>query len=95
MQSLLVFSRPPTPRNTLLHLGDMLQRTLQLHEHSLRVQQYSRGFRCAPDLPTVLGDPNQIMQVFLNLIVNAEQAIREIRDHGTLRIRLGKSATAC
>ena len=31
------------------------------------------------------------MQVFLNLILNAEQAIREARDRGTLRIRLGKS----
>ena len=42
-----------------------------------------------PDLPTVLGDSNQLTQVFLNLIVNAEQAIREVREHGTLRIRLG------
>jgi signal transduction histidine kinase len=31
------------------------------------------------------------MQVFLNLILNAEQAIREARDRGTLRIRLGNS----
>ncbi|MGH7936425.1 MAG: PAS domain S-box protein, partial [Chthoniobacterales bacterium] len=36
VQSLLVFSRPTTPRSTLLHLPDLLQRTLQLHEHSLR-----------------------------------------------------------
>jgi CheY-like chemotaxis protein len=42
-----------------------------------------------PDLPTVLGDSNQLTQVFLNLIVNAEQAIREVRNQGTLRIRLG------
>jgi len=40
-------------------------------------------------LPKVLGDSNQLTQVFLNLIVNAEQAIREVRDHGTIRIRLG------
>ena len=33
------------------------------------------------------------MQVFLNLIVNAEQAIREGRDKGTLRIRLGRATT--
>ena len=32
------------------------------------------------------------MQVFLNLILNAEQAMREVRDRGTLRIRLEKSA---
>ena len=89
VQSLLVFSRPSTPRNTLLHLPDLLQRTLQLHEHSLHANDVHVDFASRPDLPTVLGDPNQLTQVFLNLIVNAEQAIREVRDRGTLRIRLG------
>jgi PAS domain S-box-containing protein len=89
VQSLLVFSRPSTPRNTLLHLPDLLLRTLQLHEHSLRANQIHVDLAARPDLPTVLGDSNQLTQVFLNLIVNAEQAIHEVRDHGTLRIRLG------
>jgi PAS domain S-box-containing protein len=89
VQSLLVFSRPSTPRNSLLHLADLLQRTLQLHEHSLRANQVRVDFVARPDLPTVLGDSNQLTQVFLNLIVNAEQAIREVREQGTLRIRLG------
>jgi len=89
VQSLLVFSRPSTPRNTLLHLPDLLLRTLQLHEHSLRANQIHVDMSARPDLPTVLGDSNQLTQVFLNLIVNAEQAIREVRDNGTLRIRLG------
>ena len=89
VQSLLEFSRPSTPRNTLLHLSDLLQRTLQLHEHSLRVNHVQVDIAPRPDLPTVLGDSNQLTQVFLNLIVNAEQAIHEVRDHGTLRIRLG------
>jgi signal transduction histidine kinase len=30
------------------------------------------------------------MQVFLNLILNSEQAMREVRDRGTLRIRINK-----
>ena len=30
------------------------------------------------------------MQVFLNLILNSEQAMREVRDRGTLRIRMEK-----
>ena len=89
VQNLLVFSRPATPRNTLLHLSDLLQRTLQLHDHSLRSNQIHVDLVARPDLPTVLGDSNQLTQVFLNLIVNAEQAIREIREQGTLRIRLG------
>lgn len=89
VESLLVFSRPSTPRNALLHLTDLLQRTLQLHEHSLRSNNIQVDLVARPDLPTVLGDSNQLTQVFLNLIVNAEQAIREIREQGTLRIRLG------
>ena len=89
VQSLLVFSRPSTPRNTLLHLSDLLQRTLQLHEYSLRSNNIRVDLAPRPDLPTVLGDSNQLTQVFLNLIVNAEQAVREIRDQGMLRIRLG------
>lgn len=89
VQSLLVFSRPSTPRSTLLHLPDLLQRTLQLHEHSLRANHIHVDLAARPDLPTVLGDSNQLTQVFLNLIVNAEQAIHEVRERGTLRIRLG------
>jgi PAS domain S-box-containing protein len=89
VESLLVFSRPATPRNALLHLSDLLHRTLQLHEHSLRSNNIQVDIVARPDLPTVLGDSNQLTQVFLNLIVNAEQAIREIREQGTLRIRLG------
>jgi PAS domain S-box-containing protein len=89
VQSLLVFSRPSTPRSTLLHLPDLLQRTLQLHEHSLRSNHIHVDLAARPDLPTVLGDSNQLTQVFLNLIVNAEQAIHEVRERGTLRIRLG------
>jgi PAS domain S-box-containing protein len=89
VQSLLVFSRPSTPHKTLLHPADLLQRTLQLHEHSLRTNQVRVDLVARPDLPTVLGDPNQLTQVFLNLIINAEQAIREVREQGTLRIRLG------
>jgi len=89
VESLLVFSRPTTPRNSLLHLPDLLQRTIQLHEHSLRSNHVQVDLVARQDLPTVLGDSNQLTQVFLNLIVNAEQAIREIREHGTLRIRLG------
>jgi len=89
VESLLVFSRPATPRNALLHLSDLLHRTLQLHEHSLRSNNIQVDIVARPELPTVLGDSNQLTQVFLNLIVNAEQAIREIREQGTLRIRLG------
>jgi PAS domain S-box-containing protein len=88
VQSLLSFSRPPQPRKLCVHVSDLIQRSLQLHEHSLRTNRINVDFVPKPDLPAVLGDASQLTQVFLNLITNAEQAVLEVRDHGTLRIRI-------
>jgi PAS domain S-box-containing protein len=92
VQSLLTFSRPPQPRKMCLNLGELIQRSLQLHEHSLRSNGITVDFYAEPDLPLVLGDASQLTQVFLNLIANAEQAIREVRDNGTIRIRVSRSS---
>jgi len=88
VQSLLAFSRPSAPQKMLVNLSDLLQRTLQLHEYALRANNITVEYTPPQALPPVLGDANQLMQVFLNLIVNAEQAIREVRDRGTIRICL-------
>lgn len=89
VQNLLFFSRPPQPGKAPLNLNDLVQRTLALHEHSLRVNAVAVDFIADPTSPQVIGDSNQLMQVFLNLVINAEQAIREVRPRGTLRVRLG------
>jgi two-component system NtrC family sensor kinase len=91
VQNLTYFSRPPAPGKSEILLGDLVQRTLHLHAYSLRKNNITVDFLPDPSVPTVSGDPHQLMQVFLNLILNAEQAMREVRDKGTLRIRLGKN----
>src|ERR1700683_2656216 len=88
---LTYFSRPPAPGRTPVNVGEVVERTLNLHAYSLRKNSITVDFLREPGLPYVEGDPHQLMQVFLNLILNAEQAIREARDRGTLRIRLGTS----
>ena len=91
VQNLLEFSRPASPQKKPLDLSNLLERTLQLHEHSLRRNNVEVDFRLQPDLPSVIGDANQLIQVFLNLITNAEQAIREVRDAGRIQIRAGRN----
>jgi PAS domain S-box-containing protein len=90
VQNLMYFSRPPAPGKGTINLSDLVQRTLHLHAYSLRKSNITVDFLPEPSLPSFDGDPHQLMQVFLNLILNAEQAIREARERGTLRIRLGK-----
>jgi len=91
VQNLMYFSRPPAPGKGPINVSELVQRTLHLHAYSLRRNNITVDFLPQTSLPAVNGDPHQLMQVFLNLILNSEQAMRDVRDRGTLRIRLGKS----
>jgi PAS domain S-box-containing protein len=90
VQNLTYFSRPPAPGKSKINVVEIVERTLNLHAYSLRKNNITVDF-LKGTMPYALGDPHQLMQVFLNLILNAEQAIREVCDRGTLRIRLGRT----
>jgi len=90
VQDLLSFARPPAPRKGRVQLSEVLRRALHLHEYSLRRNNIAVDFLPERGTPDVLGDSNQLIQVFLNLVVNAEQAIREVRENGTIRVRMGR-----
>jgi PAS domain S-box-containing protein len=91
VQNLLEFSRPASPQKQPVDLNSIIDRTLQLHEHSLRSNGVSVDFQPQRDLPGVLGDANQLIQVFLNLVTNAEQAIREVRTSGRIQVRISRN----
>jgi PAS domain S-box-containing protein len=92
VRNLTYFSTPPTPGKTRVNIGDVVERTINIHAYSLRKNNITVDFVRETGMPFVQGDPHQLMQVFLNLILNAEQAIREARDRGTLRIRMGNNS---
>lgn len=87
VQNLLEFSRPSQTPKKPVDINNILERTLQLHEHSLRRNAVEASFQPVEGLPNVVGDASQLIQVFLNLIINAEQAIREVRESGRIQIR--------
>jgi PAS domain S-box-containing protein len=93
VQNLLEFSRPAASRKQPLEVNGLIERTLQLHEHSLRRNNVEVEFQPPAGLPPVIGDANQLMQVFLNLISNAEHAIREVREAGRIQIRIARTAS--
>jgi len=90
VQNLLEFSRPATPQKQPVDVNALIERTLQLHEHSLRRNNITVEFQPVAALPPVIGDVNQLIQVLLNLVSNAEYAIRELRESGRIQIRIGR-----
>jgi two-component system NtrC family sensor kinase len=91
VSNLQYFARPPAPGRIQVDLNELVQRTVHLQTYPLRKSNITVDFLPEPALPPVVADPNQLMQVFLNLLLNAEQAIRETREKGTIRVRLGRN----
>jgi len=91
VQNLQYFARPPAPGRSQVNLSELIQRTVHLQTYPLRKSNITVDFLPEPAMPAVIADPNQLMQVFLNLLLNAEQAIRENREKGTIRVRMGRN----
>jgi PAS domain S-box-containing protein len=91
VQNLQYFARPPAPGRSQVNLNELVQRTVQMQAYPLRKSNIAVDFLQEPSIPAIVADPNQLMQVFLNLLLNAEQAIRESREKGTIRVRIGRN----
>ena len=60
-------------------LADVARRTIELKAYDLRRDGITIGMRFAEDVPAVHGVGFQLQQVLLNLITNAQQALRDAR----------------
>jgi PAS domain S-box-containing protein len=94
VQNLQYFARPPAPGHSQVNLNELVQRTVQMQAYPLRKSNITVDFLPEPSIPAIVADPGQLMQVFLNLLLNAEQAIRETREKGTIRVRLERKPDA-
>jgi len=84
----LDYARPVKPKLQPMDITECLNRTLTLINVELRHAKIEILRDYAPDLPKVLGDEKQLGQVFLNLIINAIEAMP---DRGTLSVKTCQS----
>jgi PAS domain S-box-containing protein len=87
VQNLLTFARRRKPEKEDYDANDILQRALDLRAYELKASNIKVIVDLTPDLPKVRADSHQIQEVFLNIILNAEQAMVEARHGGTLSIK--------
>ncbi|HEX2778834.1 MAG TPA: ATP-binding protein [Gemmatimonadaceae bacterium] len=81
VKDLLTFTRKQEgARSERIDLNSIVEYILSTRRYALE----TRGVRCIlhldPNLPAVIGDPSQLEQVILNLLVNAEHALTEALD---------------
>ena len=75
VRNLLYFARQRPPERVPINVHQVIEQTLALRQNQLTLSGITVERHFAEELPTVVGDGQQLQQVFLNLILNAEQAI--------------------
>jgi two-component system sensor histidine kinase AtoS len=77
IRSLLSFATPRAPALAPVDIGSVLEATCLLLKTELAAQHLHIVKRLASDAPLVMADYDQLQQVFLNLLLNAIQAVPE------------------
>ena len=90
VKRLLTFARQTKPIKTSVNLNEVIDNTLKLRQYVLKTANINVVTDYDLELPCSVVDPGQIQQVFLNLIVNAEQAMKKTHGKGILKITTEK-----
>ena len=90
VENLRNFARPKEPKRELISVDDVVQKALEMRNYELRTSNIEVIADISPGLPQISADSYQILQVFLNIIINAEQAIGETNHGGKLGIKIDK-----
>ncbi|MGA2754352.1 MAG: ATP-binding protein [Terracidiphilus sp.] len=72
---LLNFSRTSTTEFRSTDLNQVVRDTLSLLEHQFKTAQILVDLELADELPPIHGNPGKLQQVFLNLLLNAKDAM--------------------
>jgi two-component system NtrC family sensor kinase len=83
VKGLLQFSRHSKVNPELADLNRILHDTLSLLTKQAQFLNITVAMNCDPQLPPVMADKSELQQVFMNILINAVQAMRE---RGTITI---------
>ena len=86
IQNLLSFARQMPPQREAVHINDLVRRTLLLRAYDFAHGGIEVKENLQEPFPEVVADPQQLQQVFLNVLNNSYDAIRETGDPGVIEI---------
>jgi PAS domain S-box-containing protein len=86
VRNLLAFVRRSSSERTIASVNDIVKTTVSLRSYEFATANIRLFESYAEGLPLVVVNPEEIQQVILNLILNAEQAMRAAHRSGTLTV---------
>jgi len=94
------FARKSDLKLERIQLNDVLRRAFDIFSQQLKLRSIEVLWEVDPDLPKIDADPGRLEQVFINLLINARDAIEERwgpaeAGPGLKRIVIGTRAVEC
>jgi two-component system, NtrC family, sensor kinase len=86
VRNLLAFVRRSSSERTIANVNEIVKTTISLRSYEFGSANIRLFERYRETLPEVVVNPEEIQQVILNLILNAEQAMRTAHRGGTLTV---------
>ena len=90
-QSLLSLSRDHEPEKQYLDLSDIVERVAELKLHQWTTKGVKVSIEMPESLPRTVIDEYQFIEVVLNILSNAEEAMQEVGRKGRIEIRGSRS----
>ncbi len=88
VKSLLDFARQSVPKKSNADINEIILKSIEVIDNQLSMNKIKIIKDMAEDLPKITVDSNQMQQVFINLLVNASDAIG--KNSGTINISTKK-----
>ncbi|MFN3387886.1 MAG: PAS domain S-box protein [Allosphingosinicella sp.] len=96
VQTFLAMARQKAPEKALVDVNDVISAALEITDYALRTSGVAVRVTFGTSLPPVEGDRDQLHQVLVNLILNAQQAMEDGEQFDktlTIRTSLGPTGT--
>src|SRR6266704_2257373 len=87
LRDLLQTGRDARPVRRTVLMNQLIVRAIELRRFALSADKIRIEMDLDPGLPPVLGDADQLQQVAMNLVANAQQAIEQDAGRGTIRVQ--------
>ncbi|MFP4213755.1 MAG: PAS domain S-box protein [Desulfohalobiaceae bacterium] len=85
------FSRKPDMELELVQINTVIEKALEMFSQQLKLREIRVETELEDDLPLIQGEPVQLEQVFINLLINSRDAIEQawkegLREHGEKKL---------
>lgn len=92
VQNLLAFASKHEPDKQYSDVVTVLERTLELKARDFMLNNIEVRTQWGPNLPRTMVDEHQLIEVILNILINAEHALADVDRDGVITIETGKLA---